>query len=89
LPINKATATSNDKIYCTFCPIEEKMHKIDSCETKNFGKIYQNDKIHTHWRSNSRASKNSKIWKLEEVKQKIIAHMYFHGINEGYHGPCL
>jgi hypothetical protein len=21
LPINKATATSNDKIYCTFCPI--------------------------------------------------------------------
>jgi hypothetical protein len=23
LPINKATATSNDKIYCTFCPIEE------------------------------------------------------------------
>jgi len=73
LPINKATATSNDKIYCTFCPIEEEMHKmkrqyracyedndedddkscgvkyrVDSCETKNFGKIYQNDKIHTH-----------------------------------------
>ena len=23
-------------------------YRVDSCETKNFGKIYQNDKIHTH-----------------------------------------
>ena len=60
LPINKATATSNDKIYCTFCPIEEKMHKMkrqyracyednDEDDDKSCGgKIYQNDKIHTH-----------------------------------------
>ena len=23
-------------------------YRVDSCETKNFGTIYQNDKIHTH-----------------------------------------
>ena len=28
MPTKKATATSNDKIYCTFCPKEEKMHKM-------------------------------------------------------------